>query len=181
MSAPDWTPERVEKLKALVADNLSASQIADELGGVTRNAVIGKVARLGLTLGAGQRTPIKRRPKRQAPAYRSNVVALPARPARPTPRKAAVPPPPRPQIDKPTVAAMPLMLPLESLTERTCKWPFGDQPPYTFCGAPSLDGKPYCPKHCAAAYSSGTQRDFDRMAARALGGSLHLGRAGVAA
>src|SRR5947207_1913245 len=44
-----WTDERVELLKKLWADGLSASQIAAELGGVTRNAVIGKVHRLGLS------------------------------------------------------------------------------------------------------------------------------------
>lgn len=43
-----WTDERIELLKALYADGLSASQIADELGGITRNSVIGKVHRLGL-------------------------------------------------------------------------------------------------------------------------------------
>ena len=44
-----WNDERVELLKKLWADGLSASQIAAELGGVTRNAVIGKVHRLGLS------------------------------------------------------------------------------------------------------------------------------------
>src|ERR1700724_3658947 len=44
-----WTDERVEMLKKLWADGLSASQIAAELGGITRNAVIGKVHRLGLS------------------------------------------------------------------------------------------------------------------------------------
>ena len=44
-----WTEERVELLKKLWADGLSASQIAAELGGITRNAVIGKVHRLGLS------------------------------------------------------------------------------------------------------------------------------------
>ena len=44
-----WTDERVELLKKLWADGLSASQIAGELGGITRNAVIGKVHRLGLS------------------------------------------------------------------------------------------------------------------------------------
>ncbi|HEX9322035.1 MAG TPA: GcrA family cell cycle regulator, partial [Xanthobacteraceae bacterium] len=44
-----WTDERVELLKKLWADGLSASRIAAELGGVTRNAVIGKVHRLGLS------------------------------------------------------------------------------------------------------------------------------------
>ena len=47
-----WTDERVELLKKLWADGLSASQIAAELGGITRNAVIGKVHRLGLTAAA---------------------------------------------------------------------------------------------------------------------------------
>jgi GcrA cell cycle regulator len=44
-----WTDERVETLKRLWTDGLSASQIAAELGGITRNAVIGKVHRLGLS------------------------------------------------------------------------------------------------------------------------------------
>ena len=44
-----WNDERVELLKKLWADGLSASQIASRLGGVTRNAVIGKVHRLGLS------------------------------------------------------------------------------------------------------------------------------------
>src|SRR5438445_833919 len=44
-----WTDERVELLKKLWQDGLSASQIAGELGGITRNAVIGKVHRLGLS------------------------------------------------------------------------------------------------------------------------------------
>ena len=45
----NWTDERVELLKKLWSDGLSASQIAAELGGITRNAVIGKVHRLGLS------------------------------------------------------------------------------------------------------------------------------------
>src|SRR5258708_6054672 len=53
--AMSWTDERVELLKKLWQDGLSASQIAAELGGVTRNAVIGKVHRLGLS-GRGQPT-----------------------------------------------------------------------------------------------------------------------------
>jgi len=44
-----WSDERVEKLKKMWSEGQSASQIAKELGGVTRNAVIGKVHRLGLS------------------------------------------------------------------------------------------------------------------------------------
>ena len=48
-----WTDERVETLKKMWGEGQSASQIAKELGGVTRNAVIGKVHRLGLSNRAG--------------------------------------------------------------------------------------------------------------------------------
>src|SRR5947199_3975543 len=61
-----WTDERVEKLKKLWADGLSASQIAGELGGVTRNAVIGKVHRLNLSgraKPAGGGVPRTHRPR----------------------------------------------------------------------------------------------------------------------
>ena len=43
-----WTEERIERLKKMWHDGATASQIADELGGVSRNAVIGKAHRLGL-------------------------------------------------------------------------------------------------------------------------------------
>ena len=55
-----WTDERVELLKKLWADGLSASQIAGELGGITRNAVIGKVHRLGLSGRAKARSEERR-------------------------------------------------------------------------------------------------------------------------
>jgi hypothetical protein len=57
-----WTDERVERLKELQADGLSCSLIADELGGITRNAVIGKLYRLGLA-GHGQPTRTARGPR----------------------------------------------------------------------------------------------------------------------
>src|SRR5688572_2152409 len=61
-----WTDERVELLKKLWADGLSASQIAGELGGITRNAVIGKVHRLGLSgraKSASSSAPRVRKPR----------------------------------------------------------------------------------------------------------------------
>jgi GcrA cell cycle regulator len=68
-----WTNERVELLKKLWGDGLSASQIAGELGGVTRNAVIGKVHRLGLS-GARSLLPqaLNRVARAQLPARRLN-------------------------------------------------------------------------------------------------------------
>ena len=59
-----WTDERVELLKKLWADGLSASQIAAELGGITRNAVIGKVHRLGLSGRAKSSSSASPRPRK---------------------------------------------------------------------------------------------------------------------
>ena len=64
-----WTDERVEQLKKMWNEGQSASQIAKELGGVTRNAVIGKVHRLGLsnrTSGGGSAKAAKAEPKAKA-------------------------------------------------------------------------------------------------------------------
>jgi len=58
-----WTEERVEKLRELWGQGMSASEIADLLGNVTRNAVIGKAHRLGLS---GRPSPIKKKPSKGA-------------------------------------------------------------------------------------------------------------------
>ena len=65
-----WTEERVEVLKKLWAEGHSASQIAKQLGGVTRNAVIGKVHRLGLSGRATPSRPVKRPPRLARPKPR---------------------------------------------------------------------------------------------------------------
>ena len=96
-----WTDERVELLKKMWTEGQSASQIAKELGGVTRNAVIGKVHRLGLSNRVeGAAAPV-------AP-----VAAAPAKPAAPepvAPAAAAVPPrvEPEPEPVRPTLTAVP--------------------------------------------------------------------------
>ncbi len=74
-----WTNERVELLKKLWGDGLSASQIAGELGGVTRNAVIGKVHRLGLS-GRAKSTSSSAKPRRP----RTAAPATGAAPKKPT-------------------------------------------------------------------------------------------------
>lgn len=70
-----WTDERVELLKKLVADGLSGSQIAAGLGGITRNAVIGKMHRLGLSgrprsASSASPRPRKARPPQATAAFR---------------------------------------------------------------------------------------------------------------
>lgn len=96
-----WTDERVETLKRMWAEGQSASQIAKELGGVTRNAVIGKVHRLGLSnrVGGGGVEEVEEPPAvppRVEPAAARAVVTEMPRPAdpapKPAPERAAVPP-----------------------------------------------------------------------------------------
>ena len=97
-----WTDERVDILKRLWLDGLSASQIAKQLGGVTRNAVIGKVHRLGLSGRAAPSQPS--RPAYKAPRPPRPITAQPARPRGLEPHHAAVPAAPRPvtpYVDQP--------------------------------------------------------------------------------
>lgn len=100
-----WTDERVETLKRMWAEGQSASQIAKELGGVTRNAVIGKVHRLGLSNRApGGRededdTPVAAKPEPKADPVNTSS-------ARPEPA------PPRPAPERPAAAAPSNVTPL---------------------------------------------------------------------
>lgn len=100
-----WTDERVETLKKMWADGQSASQIAKELGGVTRNAVIGKVHRLGLSnrVGGAPGKP----GEAEAAAAKPEAAAKPAQAPRTEPARAAAPDP-RPAPEKPAQPAAPV-------------------------------------------------------------------------
>jgi GcrA cell cycle regulator len=90
-----WTDERIERLKELWSQGITASQIADELGGVSRNAVIGKAHRLGL-----QSRPSPVRPNDEM----EGAPAAPE-PAAPRPAPAAAAPPPLPAPPRPAPEA----------------------------------------------------------------------------
>ena len=90
-----WTDERVETLKKMWAEGQSASQIAKELGGVTRNAVIGKVHRLGLSNRVGPGTPAE--DEGTAASATATAAPSPAAPAKPAPAPRAVAPEPAPR------------------------------------------------------------------------------------
>ena len=85
-----WTEERIERLKAMWTEGATASQIADELGGVSRNAVIGKAHRLGLE---ARPSPVKpgEEKERHAPAAASAPAPKPAPAERAAPRAATAP------------------------------------------------------------------------------------------
>lgn len=179
----NWTDERVEKLKKLWAEGLSASQIAAQLGGVSRNAVIGKVHRLSLPgrAKAGGSAPAAARPKRPATPVRP-VSAAPATQAQEQPR--AVAPRPAARATSPMIihetqdravalfedAQQPAntniaspssrKLALTQLTDRTCKWPIGDpmKDEFHFCGNDAPDTSPYCTFHARLAYQPSAER-----------------------
>lgn len=138
----EWTDERTNLLKTLWLQGQTASQIAERLGGVTRNAVIGKAHRMGLS---SRPSPIRQRTT-------PRPAATPAPAAASAPRFPAVPaaapaPAPAPKLPAaPAIKAAP--------GSRGCMWPMGDpkQPDFHFCGAPAEPGRPYCSEHCTVAY-----------------------------
>ncbi len=158
-----WTEERVEVLKKLWAEGHSASQIAKELGGVTRNAVIGKVHRLGLSGRATPSRPVKRPPRLARPKPRvqpdGSVV---------TPKPSRLP---ETQLKSSEKAAMLAALPPQPLSDgeaatiltlrdSMCKWPIGDpaDPKFAFCGRKSTCG-PYCAEHAKVAFQPAKKRE----------------------
>lgn len=138
-----WTDERVATLKKLWLEGLSASQIAKQLGGVTRNAVIGKVHRLGLSGRAAPSQPS--RPVFRAPRPRPQISA-------PQPRREPIvrpsAPPPSPILDLPGTATV------LTLGAHMCKWPIGDPTTdeFSFCGRRAGGEGPYCVEHARVAY-----------------------------
>ncbi len=164
-----WTDERIEMLKKLWADGLSASQIAAELGGVTRNAVIGKVHRLGLSgraKGASSSAPRARKPivrqttSRSQPvstssySVRGNVALKPVMVA-----ETAIVAMQEQQIED-VVVAMSRRVSIMELRDGVCKWPLGDpmSADFVYCGADSTIGAVYCSCHSRMAYQPTQER-----------------------
>ncbi|GGE32286.1 hypothetical protein GCM10011367_03470 [Marinicauda pacifica] len=156
-----WTDERVETLKKLWGDGLSASQIAKQLGGVTRNAVIGKVHRLGLSGRAAPSRPARHpeakpapRPRAQPAAPAKAQQAKPATPAQSVVRAEAAAP-----VEAERLASGEYATVL-TLKDSMCKWPIGDPADNTFrfCGRKSTPGQAYCDAHAQMAYQPQAKR-----------------------
>jgi GcrA cell cycle regulator len=171
----EWTEQRIEILRKLWGQGQTASQIAAILGGITRNAVIGKAHRLGLT---GRPSPIKReagaspQPRRRAAAAPARRMPGAGQPGAgihgqplPQPHGTSAVPPQQARVQTPTapaareIPAAPAAKPAAPRASahtgsKTCSWPMGDpkQPGFHFCGEPAEIGKPYCSQHCHVAY-----------------------------
>ena len=148
-----WTDERVTTLKKLWLDGLSASQIAKQLGGVTRNAVIGKVHRLGLSGRAAPSQPARPAFKTPRPA-RPVATTMPSAPRRVIAAEPASLPAVAQQPSVPAFRAEePGSATVLTLGAHMCKWPIGDpsMDNFTFCGRRTGEG-PYCNEHAQVAY-----------------------------
>jgi GcrA cell cycle regulator len=154
-----WDDTRIEQLKKLWGEGLSASQIAAELGGVTRNAVIGKVHRLGLSGRAKSKPAAAARP-------RAKVVKAPVRTTQVVARGNlatvelvdAVPMimPERANV----VVPMSRRISIMELREGVCRWPMGDplHADFAYCGGDCTVGKTYCEAHSRLAYQPQNER-----------------------
>jgi GcrA cell cycle regulator len=131
-----WNDERVEQLKTLWNEGLSASQVASRLGGVTRNAVISKVHRLNLAT----------RVRAERSATARSVGRMPR-------LRVRLPEPPVPIRDPIRLDDGTFVTPL-TLGEPMCRWPIGDpsEHAFHFCGHKRKPGSPYCDAHAHAAY-----------------------------
>lgn len=148
-----WTDERIETLKKGWADGLSCSQIAAELGGVTRNAVIGKVHRLGLngrqyvrpqpSSTSTVKGPGRRGGNVRQKLHRENAVAA----ARTEP------------LDELAAETPANPIGVVELEEHHCRWPCSGEGLETiFCGGTSVNGLSYCPRHSRMAYRAPERR-----------------------
>jgi GcrA cell cycle regulator len=151
-----WTEERVELLKKLWAEGLSASQIAARLGGVTRNAVIGKVHRLGLSGRATSSRSSSPRPRRtHVPrAPRTPSLMYGTRGANALKPQFDVDIDPAPQPLQELVIPLHERASIMTLKESMCRWPIGDptDSEFHFCGRKKCGTMPYCEHHARMAY-----------------------------
>ncbi|WP_457935394.1 GcrA family cell cycle regulator [Mesorhizobium sp. 10J20-29] len=171
----NWTDERVELLKKLWSEGLSASQIAAQLGSVTRNAVIGKVHRLKLS-SRGRSTAAPARQKkttmgasaskstsRASSVTRTVTTSIGANALQaqfdtdPVVRYQAQP-------SENVVVPISRRLQLVQLSENTCKWPNGDPltEDFSFCGNDAGESGPYCGYHSKIAFQPASERRRSR-------------------
>ena len=175
-----WTDERVTLLTRLWNEGHTASQIAEQFGDITRNAVIGKVHRLGLSgrAAASRFRAARIRVRSRAhqvrgaaaagyatqgnTALKADTDAMPATWAAPAQR------PVLRTVEQPAAeeAAGPVVGLLE-LKEDSCRWPIGhpDQPGFGFCGCKKANDGPYCERHAAMAYQTVQRRRAEKEAA----------------
>jgi GcrA cell cycle regulator len=128
-----WTDDRVALLKKMWVEGRTAAEIAKELGGVTRNAVIGKAHRLKLS---NRVSPIQQNKKpviAKVPEKKAEKIVIH-------------------DNNEPGISLL-------DLKSGACRWPKGDprEENFGFCGCTAIPGLPYCPTHAKIAYQAATR------------------------
>jgi len=152
MAIETWTAQRIDQLKSFVGAGLTCSQIAAEIG-VTRNAVIGKIHRLGLgpgraAAGSGRACPPRvRRPRLRTQRTLLRLIAE-------APTIAGVTAWPTLAIESPHRRS------LFDLTHDQCRWPLSEPgaSDFAFCGNDQAEGFSYCAGHARMAYRPAARR-----------------------
>lgn len=148
----EWPDHHVERLKANFAAGMSYAENAADINAkfrtnYSRNACIGKGKRVGLTAAD------KPKPKATElkPTERNGHVPIPRKRGR-AERQAGIA---EPHVER-AADVVPRHISLNQLTELTCRWPFGDAAPFTFCGCLAAAGLPYCLGHYRISIGPGT-------------------------
>ena len=153
-----WSEAETDRLKALAAQGYSAGQISQCLPGRSRNAVLGRLDRLGVPLLTAVGHHVGRRVQRR-------------------PR---IPAAPKPVPEPPPAPTPPQMVKLDQLSRSTCRWPIGDplEESFAFCGNPVKTPHPYCPDHCHIAFAPQRPREDREPVGRVANGRRYPARRG---
>ncbi len=167
----DWTPQRVSTLIALWNEGLSTAEMGRRLD-VTKNAVVGKVHRLGLPK---RQSPIRTGGKKKAATTAKTAPKAKISTASVSEKKVITPVNGSngTKVEKVVKKILPVItgevISMEMLSHGMCSWPSGEPgtDEFRFCGQSSVDGKPYCAAHCEVAYvrSSKDSKSKGRIAA----------------
>lgn len=169
MASVGWTPATLNKMKALLEKGMSTAEIGKKIG-MSKNAVVGKLNRLGWNSKAAAEGPAKKTAKKKE-------IVVKVKPVKKTPakkttaqiareKKSATAPKPATgkatttgeKSPKKNLVANQHMIQhaveLAMLRPDQCRWPIGnpDSDKFHFCGEKVFPGKPYCYEHCRAAY-----------------------------